>query len=43
MDIEQTASMVGILADANIVGSQAGTTLSAMAREMRLILMSLRS
>ena len=27
--------MVGILADANIVGSQAGTTLSAMAREIR--------
>lgn len=35
MDIEQSASMIGLLADANIVGSQAGTTLSAMAREIR--------
>ena len=35
MDIEQSASMIGLLADANIVGNQAGTTLSAMAREIR--------
>lgn len=34
MDVEQSTAMTGVLANVNIVGSQAGTTLSAMAREI---------
>ena len=35
MEIEQAGAMAGILANANIVGSQAGTTLSSMSREIK--------
>jgi TP901 family phage tail tape measure protein len=35
MDIEQTAAVLGVLADSGIKGSMAGTTFNAMLRDMK--------
>src|SRR5699024_353520 len=35
MDIEQTSAFLGILADNGLKGSQAGTTLNAMLRDLK--------
>lgn len=35
MDIEQATALAGVMADANIEGSRAGTTMSAMARDIK--------